>query len=192
MGKVAVAGGTGGVGHAIVDALKEQSQHEFILLSRNDNPTFAADNNLNVVKIDYSDVSPIFRVLDEYKIHAVISALYIVSQEHDLKYTSFINGLFLDYLAIPVVPSRLAAGVNFFDISNRVAVAIGTGKVQLVLTCTRDVALFVVGSLSLEKQGPKSYIVEDRKSWHQVVEILENITGNFLTPFSPAPLESII
>lgn len=34
MVKVAVAGGTGGVGFAIVDALKEQSEHEFILLSR--------------------------------------------------------------------------------------------------------------------------------------------------------------
>lgn len=34
MVKVAVAGGTGGVGFAIVDALKEQTKHEFILLSR--------------------------------------------------------------------------------------------------------------------------------------------------------------
>ena len=35
MVKVAVAGGTGGVGRAIVDALKEQTAHEFVILSRN-------------------------------------------------------------------------------------------------------------------------------------------------------------
>ncbi|KAA8575024.1 hypothetical protein MFRU_002g03460 [Monilinia fructicola] len=234
MVKVAVAGGTGGVGHAIVDALKEQSQHEFILLSRNDNPTFAAENKVNVVKIDYSDVSSISKVLDEHNIHTVISALCIVSQEHsdsqvnlvhaaaasksvkrfvpseygsnyeekhaltrpttalkavaitelsktNLEYTSFVNGLFLDYLAMPAVPSRLAPGVNFFDIPNRLAVAVGTGTVPLVMTYTRDVARFVVASLSLEKWELRSYIVGDRKSWHQVVEILGNITGEKFT-----------
>jgi nucleoside-diphosphate-sugar epimerase len=34
MVKVAVAGGTGGVGRAIVEALKQQTTHEYIVLSR--------------------------------------------------------------------------------------------------------------------------------------------------------------
>lgn len=85
---------------------------------------------------------------------------------------------------MPAVPSRLAPGVNFFDIPNRLAVAVGTGTVPLVMTYTRDVARFVVASLSLEKWELRSYIVGDRKSWHQVVEILGNITGKFSTPFS--------
>lgn len=34
MVKVAVAGGSGGVGRAIIDALKEQKTHDFVILSR--------------------------------------------------------------------------------------------------------------------------------------------------------------
>ena len=34
MVKVAVAGGSGGVGRAIIEALKQQSTHEYIILSR--------------------------------------------------------------------------------------------------------------------------------------------------------------
>lgn len=34
MVKIALAGGTGGLGFAILDALKDQTEHEFILLSR--------------------------------------------------------------------------------------------------------------------------------------------------------------
>ncbi|KAI9648083.1 Oxidoreductase boa1 [Ciborinia camelliae] len=234
MVKVAVAGGTGGVGLAIVEALKEQSQHEFILLSRNENSTFAAEKKVEVVQIDYSDVSSISKVLDKQKIHTVISALCIVTQEHsdaqvnlvhaaaasesvkrfvpseygsnyeekhaltrpttalkaiaitelaktNLEYTSFVNGLFLDYLGMPAVPSHLDAGLNFFDIPKRIAVPIGTGKVPLVMTYTRDVARFVVASLSLEKWEQRSYIVGDRKSWHEVVEILGKVAGGEFT-----------
>ncbi|QSZ29535.1 hypothetical protein DSL72_004050 [Monilinia vaccinii-corymbosi] len=230
MVKVAVAGGTGGVGSAIVDALKEQSLHEFIVLSRNENPEFAAKNNVKVVKIDYSNVPSMSKVLDEHNIHTVISAVCIVSQEHSdsqvnlvhaaaasksvkrfaaseygsnyeekhaltrpttalkaiattelaktsLEYTSFVNGIFLDYLSMPAVPSHLAAGVSFFDIPNRIAVALGTGKVPLVMTHTRDVARFVVASLSLEKWELRSYIVGDRKTWHEVVDILGKLAG---------------
>lgn len=34
MVKVAVAGGSGGVGRAIIDAFKQQKTHDFIILSR--------------------------------------------------------------------------------------------------------------------------------------------------------------
>ncbi|EDN96095.1 hypothetical protein SS1G_12301 [Sclerotinia sclerotiorum 1980 UF-70] len=211
MVKVAVAGGTGG-----------------------DNSEFAAKNNVEVIKIDYSDVSSISKVLDEHKIHTVISALCIVSQEHSdaqvnlvhaaaasssvkrfvpseygsnyeekhaltrpttalkaiaitelakthLEYTSFVNGLFLDYLSMPAIPSHLAAGISFFDIPNKVAVPLGTGKVPLVMTHTRDVARFVVASLSLEKWEKRSYMVGDRKSWHELVEILGKVAGEKFT-----------
>ena len=44
MVRVAVAGGTGGVGYAIVDALKAQTEHEFIVLSRTViNPKFSPE-----------------------------------------------------------------------------------------------------------------------------------------------------
>nr|B1GVX5.1 RecName: Full=Oxidoreductase BOA1; AltName: Full=Botcinic acid biosynthesis cluster A protein 1 [Botrytis cinerea B05.10]CAP58784.1 hypothetical protein [Botrytis cinerea] len=230
MVRVAVAGGTGGVGYAIVDALKAQTEHEFIVLSRTESPEYAAKNNVKVVSIDYSDVSQISKILDEHHIHTVISALCIVSKEHSdsqlnlvrgaagsqsvkrfvpseygsayeekhalarpstglkavavkelakthLEYTSFVNGLFLDYLCMPTVPSHLAAGIRFFDIPSRTSVGIGSGTVPLVMTHTRDVGRFVVASLSLPKWENRSFIVGDRQSWHDVINIAGKITG---------------
>ncbi|TEY40904.1 hypothetical protein BOTCAL_0414g00020 [Botryotinia calthae] len=230
MVKVAVAGGTGWVCYAIVDALKAQTEHEFIVLSRTESPEFAAKNNIKIVSIDYSDIPQISKVLDEHHIHTVISALCIVSQEHSdsqvnlvrgaagsksvkrfvpseygsayeakhalarpstalkaiavtelakthLEYTSFVNGLFLDYLCMPAVPSHLGAGIRFFDIPSRTSVGIGSGRVPLVMTHTRDVGRFVVASLSLPKWEKRSFMVGDRQSWHDVIEIAGKITG---------------
>jgi hypothetical protein len=83
----------------------------------------------------------------------------------------------LDYLGMPAVPSHLAAGIKLFDIPSKVAVMIGTGNVPIVMTHTRDVGRFVVASLALEKWKKKSYIVGDRKSWCECVEIAGKVAG---------------
>lgn len=103
-------------------------------------------------------------------------------EKTDLEYTSFVNGLFLDYLGMPTVPSHLAAGLNFFDIPNKMIVPLGTGIVPLVMTHTRDVGRFVVASLALDKWEKRSYIVGDRKSWNDVVEIAGKVAGELLPP----------
>ena len=103
----------------------------------------------------------------------------------DLEYTSFVNGLFLDYLGMPAVPSHLAVGIKFFDIPNKVAVGLGTGTVPLVMTHTRDVGRFVVASLALDKWEKRSYMVGDRKSWNEVVEIAGKVAGKFMTIVFP-------
>ncbi|KAM3076774.1 Oxidoreductase boa1 [Clarireedia jacksonii] len=232
--KVAVAGGTGGVGLAIVDALKEQTEHEFILLSRTDNIEFAAKNNVNVIQIDYADIGATATLLNQHKVHTVISALCIVTKEHsdaqvnlvraaaasgtvkrfvpseygsnyeekhalarpstalkalaiaelektDLEFTSFVNGLFLDYLGMPKVPSHLAGGFKLFDIPTKVAVMFGTGKVPIVMTHTRDVGRFVVASLALEQWEKRSYIIGDRKTWSECIAIAGKVAGEPFT-----------
>jgi hypothetical protein len=103
-------------------------------------------------------------------------------QQTNLEFTSFVNGLFLDYLGMPSVSSHLAAGIKLFDIPTKVAVMIGTGKVPIVMTHTRDVGRFVVASLSLEKWEKKSYIVGDRKSWHECIEIAGKFAGEYCLP----------
>lgn len=37
---------------------------------------------MDVVQVDYSDVSAMSQVLDEHKVHTVISAICIVAQDH--------------------------------------------------------------------------------------------------------------
>lgn len=98
----------------------------------------------------------------------------------NLEYTSFVNGIFLDYLGMPIVPSHLAAAFKLFDIPSRVAVKIGTGKIPLVFTHTRDVGRFVVKALGMEKWEERSYIVGDRRSWGEVIDTCGRVTGMFL------------
>lgn len=58
---------------------------------------------------------------------------------------------------------------------------IGSGTVPLFMTHTRDVGRFVVASLSLPKWEKRSFIVGDRKSWYDVVDIAGKITGTIKT-----------
>ncbi|KAH9211906.1 hypothetical protein DL95DRAFT_341200 [Leptodontidium sp. 2 PMI_412] len=82
MVKVAVAGGSGGVGRAIIDALKEQKTHDFVILSRKDNPALEAEVGAKVISVDYTDSSSAQKTLEDHQIHTVISALSIQSEEH--------------------------------------------------------------------------------------------------------------
>ncbi|KAM3074964.1 hypothetical protein ACMFMF_005650 [Clarireedia jacksonii] len=107
-----------------------------------------------------------------------LKALAIAELEKtDLEFTSFVNGLFLDYLGMPKVPSHLAGGFKLFDIPTKVAVMFGTGKVPIVMTHTRDVGRFVVASLALEQWEKRSYIIGDRKTWSECIAIAGKVAG---------------
>ncbi|WYZ35333.1 hypothetical protein EsH8_I_001609 [Colletotrichum jinshuiense] len=72
MVNVAIAGGTGGVGRSIVDALKDDPRHNTIILSRK-SPT-GVDFGVPVVIVDYNG-NDLHTVLEKYEISTVISAL---------------------------------------------------------------------------------------------------------------------
>ncbi|KAH7420025.1 hypothetical protein BKA64DRAFT_652219 [Cadophora sp. MPI-SDFR-AT-0126] len=82
MVKVAVAGGSGGVGRAIIEVLKQQATHEYIILSRKDNPELSAEIGVKIIGVNYTDLESAKKVLEENKIHTVLSALSLQSQEH--------------------------------------------------------------------------------------------------------------
>ncbi|KAH7110618.1 hypothetical protein B0J11DRAFT_620116 [Dendryphion nanum] len=92
MVKVAIAGGTGGVGRAIVDAFKDQTTHKFIVLSRKENPEFEVQFNAPVVKIDYSTPSSVQKTLDEHQVHTVISAVSLQFQGQSDAQITLIRG----------------------------------------------------------------------------------------------------
>ncbi|KAK6591607.1 hypothetical protein H4I96_12265 [Botrytis cinerea] len=152
MVRVAVAGGTGGVGYAIVDALKAQTEHEFIVLSRTLNLVRGAAGSQSVKRFVPSEYGSAYE--EKHALARPSTGLKAVAVKElaktHLEYTSFVNGLFLDYLCMPAVPSHLAAGIRFFDIPAE----------------PRDVGRFVVASLSLPKWENRSFIVGDRQSWH--------------------------
>ncbi|KAK1532044.1 uncharacterized protein CCOS01_04027 [Colletotrichum costaricense] len=73
MVNIAIAGGTGGVGRSIVDALKNDPRHSTIILSR----TGAAEDKARVpvVVVDYDDRTSLQTTLETHEIHTVILAL---------------------------------------------------------------------------------------------------------------------
>ncbi|UPX17228.1 uncharacterized protein EKO05_0007594 [Ascochyta rabiei] len=69
---VAVAGGTGTVGMTIVDAFKEDGEHEVIVLARK---APGGDNAIPVFAVDYNNIEQLTQTLEENKVHTVISAI---------------------------------------------------------------------------------------------------------------------
>ncbi|KAF9634761.1 hypothetical protein BFW01_g5656 [Lasiodiplodia theobromae] len=73
MVNVAIAGGTGGVGRAIVEAIKDDPRHAAVILSRK----IPAGNDLGlpIIEVNYESVDDLAEVLESHQIHTVISAL---------------------------------------------------------------------------------------------------------------------
>ncbi|PNP42375.1 hypothetical protein THARTR1_11190 [Trichoderma harzianum] len=80
MVKVAVAGGTGGLGRTIVEALAN-SDHETIVLTREHVIRDATIAGVALVAIDYTNVEAIVRTLNDHQIHTVISSIVIKGLE---------------------------------------------------------------------------------------------------------------
>lgn len=73
MVKVAVAGGSNGLGKSIVQALTKDRSHQWVVLSRASSST----TQESAVGVDYSDVDGLQRVLESEEIHTVISVIAI-------------------------------------------------------------------------------------------------------------------
>ncbi|KAM6479574.1 hypothetical protein HDV62DRAFT_399686 [Trichoderma sp. SZMC 28011] len=80
MVKVAVAGGTGGLGRTIVEALAN-SDHETVVLTREHNIHRTTIAGVTLVAVDYTNVEAIVRALNDHQIHTVISSMVIKSLE---------------------------------------------------------------------------------------------------------------
>lgn len=82
MVKVAIAGGSRGIGKAIATGIAERGIHSIIILTRNNNTTTNNSHNQSnndpktkTLAVDYSDLSSLQNQLEEEDIHTVISAL---------------------------------------------------------------------------------------------------------------------
>jgi NAD(P)-dependent dehydrogenase (short-subunit alcohol dehydrogenase family) len=86
---VAIAGGSGNLGRALVDALKAKGGSEIIILARKvsvcrygraelitqDNPEREKEIGVPIVAVDYSSVENVVNVLENHKIDTLISTV---------------------------------------------------------------------------------------------------------------------
>ncbi|KAF3011158.1 hypothetical protein E8E13_011507 [Curvularia kusanoi] len=74
---VAVAGGSGGLGRAIVDALKADGSYDVVILARKSNPKLELETGARVLAADYSNPDSLLALFEENKIWTVVSTLNI-------------------------------------------------------------------------------------------------------------------
>ncbi|KAJ4308298.1 hypothetical protein N0V84_012175 [Fusarium piperis] len=77
---IAVAGGAGCLGRTIVEELVGQGKHKVIVLSRK-RPAEGQVMGAPAIEVDYNDVDSMQRVLEEHKVHTVISAIMILKEK---------------------------------------------------------------------------------------------------------------
>jgi hypothetical protein len=94
----------------------------------------------------------------------------------DLTWTAFYNGIFLDYYA-PGFPSYVTVFPTAVDVQANAAGIPGSGDYPVYFTHTSDIGKYVVAALGLSKWEQKYFIVGDKKTWNQVVELGERIKG---------------
>ncbi|KAF6817654.1 nmrA-like family protein [Colletotrichum plurivorum] len=75
---VAVAGGTGGIGRAVVEQLQLSQKHDVVVLSRKI-PDGPPPSNARIVKVDYDDVEGLRQLLESENVETVISTISILS-----------------------------------------------------------------------------------------------------------------
>ncbi|ORY11781.1 NmrA family transcriptional regulator [Clohesyomyces aquaticus] len=79
MAVVAIAGGTGGVGRTILDAIAKSGKHTAIVLSRTA-PAATTPDETKHFAIDYSNVEQMKHLLQEKNVEVVISALLLADE----------------------------------------------------------------------------------------------------------------
>lgn len=99
------------------------------------------------------------------------------SDTTSLEYTAFRIGWFTDYYVAPYVESHIRPEGLFVDMDNNAAAIPGSGTAPAVFTHSLDVARFVVAYLQLPKWEKSAYILGDRLTWNEFVQIAEGVKG---------------
>ncbi|KAG7148679.1 Oxidoreductase BOA1 like protein [Verticillium longisporum] len=195
---VAVAGGTGGVGRAVVEGIVADGKFSVVILSRKADPELEKTLGAQIVVTDYSSADELAKQLQDKNVLTVVSALssqasslqeIVLIQaaqksstttpldKTQLEWTAVANGLFLDYWGFPHVESYLQPIILILDLAANRAAIPGSGNTPVVFTYTRDVAKFTAKLLTLDKWEPVSYIIGDKVSWNEFVKTAEQVRG---------------
>ncbi|KAJ5745613.1 hypothetical protein N7520_010795 [Penicillium odoratum] len=182
MVKIAVAGGSGGVGQEIIDVLLATKKHEILLLSRKNAPAEGIQG-VTWIKTDYLDIQQLKQVLQG--VHTVLS---FVTEQDDptspkqknlidaaiqagvkrfapsewasagtvLEYSLFQPGFIINYLTRPYSSAKHLPLIDLpWDYQNRRAIVVDGGEnVCLTLTTVEDLANVVARAIEFEGEWP--------------------------------------
>ncbi|KAJ6180935.1 hypothetical protein N7519_011396 [Penicillium mononematosum] len=204
MAIIAVAGDTGKLGRAIVEALKTTSNTIYIL-ARQENKVLSDELGITIIPAQYSNIESLTKLPEDNKIDTIVSAIIVVDydasssqlnliaaadqssstkrfipSEYGIAYTEeakVTNGFFMDYYGLPRVKSYLQPFVFALDMAQNGAAIPGSGNTPVVFTHTFDAARFVTTLTSQANWPKQSVIIGDKKTWNEALAIAEEIKG---------------
>ncbi|KAL7929216.1 hypothetical protein V8C35DRAFT_331885 [Trichoderma chlorosporum] len=112
MGIVAIAGGTGSIGRALVEAIVSRGKHEVKILSREVNSTLAKEMAVPILTMDYSDTKRLQEILEENEIDTIISAIRTLPEEGVPSEVSIIRAAEASKTVRRFIPSNWAVPLN--------------------------------------------------------------------------------
>ncbi|KAL8988745.1 MAG: hypothetical protein Q9169_008504, partial [Polycauliona sp. 2 TL-2023] len=127
---IAVAGGTGGLGRTIVDALSDGGQHSVFVLSRKSQLPFKASDNVHCLSTDYQDVQALNNLLKSNEIHTIISTLSPPSPEVQTAQNNLIQAAAQSGTVKRFIPSEW--GIDYFNDDEHLPLPWKTVKQQAI------------------------------------------------------------
>ncbi|KAI8179641.1 Oxidoreductase BOA1 [Colletotrichum sp. SAR 10_86] len=111
---VAIAGGTGGLGRALVEAIQARGRYQVIVLTRKVSGSPAGPNGIRFVAVDYANVDSLVSVLQENSVEIVISAVNNITGENDAELnliraaerSSTTKRFIPSYFGVPYLPEQ--------------------------------------------------------------------------------------
>lgn len=98
--------------------------------------------------------------------------------ESRLEWTQFSNAMFMDYAFSPRVLSAFPeAEFSWIDFENNIASIPGDGNAYFVNTHSSDIPKFLVKVLELPKWDNRYYLVGDRLTFNEYVDLAEKAKG---------------
>ncbi|KAM6517763.1 hypothetical protein FSOLCH5_006531 [Fusarium solani] len=76
---VAVAGGTGGLGRALIEAILADGKFDVVILTRKYDEEKEKQIGARILPVDYTNIEALTKVLEDNAVHTVISTLNIIS-----------------------------------------------------------------------------------------------------------------
>ncbi|CAG7558835.1 unnamed protein product [Fusarium equiseti] len=188
MGKVAVAGGSSGLGHALVRLL-ESEQVDTVISCLPIDGDESGQAQLNLIEAaNLSKSTKRFLPSEFGMVYREDNIAHIPSYHWKLKATDALEktdlefslvsiGLFLDYWAAPRIPTHIRAVNIIIDPENNAAVIPGDGNNPIVLTHSTDAAKFTIALLDLPHWKRRHSIVANRTTLNHAVRLAEEVKG---------------
>ncbi|WQF78918.1 Putative NmrA-like domain, NAD(P)-binding domain superfamily [Colletotrichum destructivum] len=114
---IAIAGGTGGLGRALVEGILAKGKRKVVVLTRKVSGSPDANSNVRFVAVDYSNVDSLVLVLEEHNVDTVISTVNNITGENQSELnlieaaerSKTTNRFVPSYFGIPYLPEQYEA-----------------------------------------------------------------------------------